>query len=99
MKKTRELLVEVQASLDPDSPIWVNLNLALAQFTDTAQSVGQLSDYLQQNPSALVRGRYVPNIRNRSTGMIPKLIVFVLAMFATSCSPLAPCLATTSSSC
>jgi paraquat-inducible protein B len=61
MKETREMLTEVQASLDPNSPVWVNLNLALVQFTDTAQSFGQLSDYLQQNPSALVRGRYVPD--------------------------------------
>jgi paraquat-inducible protein B len=61
MQQTRDMLVEVQASLDPGSPLWVNLNLALAQFTDTAQSFGQLSDYLQQNPSALVRGRYVPD--------------------------------------
>ena len=61
MKETREMIIEVQASLDPGSPLWVNLNLALAQFTETAQSFGQLSDYLQQNPSALVRGRYVPD--------------------------------------
>ena len=53
MKETRDMLVEVQATLDPNSPLWVNLNLALAQFTDTAQSVSQLTDYLQQNPSAL----------------------------------------------
>jgi paraquat-inducible protein B len=59
MKETREMLVGVQATLDPGSPLWVNLNLALAQFTETAQSFGQLSDYLQQNPSALVRGRYI----------------------------------------
>jgi paraquat-inducible protein B len=59
MKQTRDMLAVVQASLDPDSPLWVNLNFALEQFSDTAQSLGQLSDYLQQNPSALVRGRYI----------------------------------------
>ena len=42
MKQTRDMLVEVQASLDPNSPLWVNLNLALEQFADTAQSLGQL---------------------------------------------------------
>ncbi|HEV3384427.1 MAG TPA: MlaD family protein [Gemmata sp.] len=61
LKETREMLLEVQASLDPNSPLWVNLNLALTQFADTADSLGQLSDYLQQNPSALIRGRYVPS--------------------------------------
>ncbi len=64
MKETRELLLEVQATLDPNSPLWVNLNLALAEFADTAQSVSQLTDYLQQNPSALIRGRYVPEHSN-----------------------------------
>jgi paraquat-inducible protein B len=59
MKETRGMLVEVQTSLDPNSPMWVNLNLALTQFTDTADSLGQLSDYLQQNPSALLRGKYI----------------------------------------
>jgi paraquat-inducible protein B len=61
MKQTRDMLAVVQASLDPDSPLWINLNVALEQFSDTAQSLGQLSDYLQQNPSALVRGRYIPD--------------------------------------
>ena len=30
MKETRDMLIEVQATLDPNSPLWVNLNLALA---------------------------------------------------------------------
>jgi len=64
IKETREMLVEVQASLDPNSPLWVNLNFALTEFADTAQSVSQLTDYLQQNPSALIRGRYVPEHSN-----------------------------------
>jgi paraquat-inducible protein B len=64
LKETRDMLIEVQSTLDPNSPVWVNLNLALAQFTDTAQSVSELTDYLQQNPSALVRGRYVPDHSN-----------------------------------
>jgi hypothetical protein len=55
------MLVEVQGSMDPNSPLWVNLNLALRQFADTADSLGQLSDYLQENPSALLRGKYVPS--------------------------------------
>src|SRR5580704_1427528 len=54
MKQTREMLIDVKASLDPNSPLWVNLNLALEQFSDTAQSFGQLSEYLHQNPSALL---------------------------------------------
>ena len=64
LKETRAMIVDVHATLDPNSPLWVNLNLALTGFADTAQSINQLTDYLQQNPSALVRGRYVPEHSN-----------------------------------
>ena len=60
MKDTRDALHEVRSSLDPDSPLSVNLNAALDQLTDTTRSIGELTDYLQRNPSALVRGKYVP---------------------------------------
>jgi len=60
MKDTREALLEVRSSLDPDSPLSVNLNAALDQLTDTTRSIAELTDYLQRNPAALVRGKYVP---------------------------------------
>lgn len=60
MKDTRETLGELKSSLDPDSPLSVNLNAALDQLTDTTRSIGELTDYLQRNPSALIRGKYVP---------------------------------------
>jgi paraquat-inducible protein B len=60
MKDTRATLVQLQAMLDSDSPIAVNLNQALEQFSDTAQAIEQLSDYMQRNPAALIRGKYVP---------------------------------------
>jgi paraquat-inducible protein B len=60
LKQTRAALVQLQSALDPDSPLAVRLNQALDQFSITAQSIGELTDYLQQNPSALIRGRYVP---------------------------------------
>jgi paraquat-inducible protein B len=61
LQQTRATMLDLQATLDPDSPIAVHLNQALEQLTDTSRSVGVLADYLQQNPSALIRGRYVPN--------------------------------------
>lgn len=61
MRQTRAALVDLQSTLDPDSPLVVNLNRALEQMTDTMRSVGELSDYLQRNPASLVRGRYVPD--------------------------------------
>ncbi len=60
MKDTREALLEVRSSLDPDSPLWVNLNTALDQLADTTRSIGELTDFLQRNPAALLRGKYVP---------------------------------------
>jgi paraquat-inducible protein B len=60
MKDTREALLEVRSNLDPDSPLSVNLNAALDQLADTTRSIGELTDYLQRNPAALVRGKYVP---------------------------------------
>jgi paraquat-inducible protein B len=61
LKQTREALVQLQSTLDPDSPLAVRLNQALDEFTNTAQSIGELTDYLQENPSSLIRGRYVPD--------------------------------------
>lgn len=61
LKQTRAALVQLQATLDPDSPIAVRLNEALEEFSSTAQSIGDLTDYLRENPSSLVRGRYVPD--------------------------------------
>ncbi len=61
MRQTRAALVDLQSTLDPASPLAVNLNRALDQMTDTMRSVGELSDYLQRNPASLVRGRYVPD--------------------------------------
>ncbi len=60
MKDTREALLEVRSNLAPDSPLSVNLNAALDQLADTTRSIEELTDYLQRNPAALVRGKYVP---------------------------------------
>lgn len=60
MKDTRATLIQLQDMLDSDSPLAVNLNQALQQFSDTAQAVEQLTDYMQRNPAALIRGKYVP---------------------------------------
>lgn len=60
MKSTREALADFRAVLDADSPLAVNLNQTLEQLTDTSRSLDQLTNYLQRNPSALIRGRYIP---------------------------------------
>lgn len=60
MKDTRATLAELQSTLEPGSPLIVHLNETLDQLTDTTRSVGELTDYLQRNPGALIRGKYVP---------------------------------------
>jgi paraquat-inducible protein B len=59
MKDTRAALVGLQQTLDPNAPLAVRLNQALDSLTETSRSIGELSDYLQRNPGALIRGRYV----------------------------------------
>jgi paraquat-inducible protein B len=61
LKQTRAALVQLQSTIDPDSPLAVRLNQALDQFTNSAQSIGDLTDYLRENPSSVIRGRYVPD--------------------------------------
>jgi paraquat-inducible protein B len=60
MKDTQAALVDLRSILDPDSPLAVNLNEALDQFAQTTRSVDELTNYLQRNPAALIRGKYVP---------------------------------------
>lgn len=61
MKETRAALVSLQQTLDPNSPLAVHLNQTLDSLTETLQSLGDFTDYLQRNPGALIRGRYVPD--------------------------------------
>lgn len=65
MEQTRIAMTGLQATLDPDSPLLAHLDSALQQMTYTTRSVGELTDYLQRNPSSLVRGKYVSD-RERS---------------------------------
>jgi paraquat-inducible protein B len=61
MKETRAALVNLQQTLNPESPLAVRLNRTLDSLDDTSRSVGEFVDYLQRNPAALIRGRYVPD--------------------------------------
>ena len=61
MVETRAALVNLQQTLDPESPLAVRLNRTLDSLDETSRSIGEFVDYLQRNPGALVRGRYVPD--------------------------------------
>ncbi len=59
LQQTQDTLAAVQTSLGPGSPVTYQLTQALEQTSDAARSLRQLSDYLERNPSSVVRGRYV----------------------------------------
>jgi phospholipid/cholesterol/gamma-HCH transport system substrate-binding protein len=61
MKDTRAALVSLQQTLDPNSPMAVRLNRTLDQLSETGRSLEEFTDYLQRNPSVLIRGKYVPD--------------------------------------
>jgi paraquat-inducible protein B len=49
----------LQASLAPDAPLTYRLEAALENFSEASSAIRELTDYLQRNPSAIVRGKYV----------------------------------------
>jgi paraquat-inducible protein B len=50
----------LQAGLAPDAPLTYRLEVALENFSEASSAIRELTDYLQRNPSAIVRGKYVP---------------------------------------
>jgi paraquat-inducible protein B len=51
---------ELQTTLAPDAPLTYRLNVALENFAEASSAIRDLTDYLQRNPSALIRGKYIP---------------------------------------
>jgi paraquat-inducible protein B len=49
--------VEVKTMLDPASPITYQLNKTLEDISGAARSTRELADFIERNPSALIRGR------------------------------------------
>jgi paraquat-inducible protein B len=47
----------IHTTLEPGSPLTYKLNNTLDDFSAAARAVTRLADYLEQNPSALIRGR------------------------------------------
>jgi paraquat-inducible protein B len=61
VEKARVALDHIAATLEPDSPLVYRTNQALENVSAAAHSLKELGDYLQRNPSAIVRGRYYGN--------------------------------------
>jgi len=61
VQKAETALDHIQAGLQPDAPLIYRANQALENVSAAARSLRELGDYLQRNPSAIVRGRYYGN--------------------------------------
>jgi paraquat-inducible protein B len=53
-------MTALRNTLDPQSPIAVQMAITLREFGDAARALRVLTEALEQNPSALLRGRAVP---------------------------------------
>lgn len=60
MEEARKTAKRVSAFVDPESPFATRLNQALSELDRAASSVREFSDYLRQNPNALVSGKKMP---------------------------------------
>lgn len=58
MEQMSSTMVALKATVAPDSPLAYRLNTALENLSSASNSIRHLADYLQRNPSALVRGKY-----------------------------------------
>ena len=53
------MLANLRAVIEPGSPLLTNLETSLHEIGIAAAALAELADYLQQNPSALLRGKDV----------------------------------------
>ena len=60
LKQMQVTLDALRASLGPEAPLIYQSGQTLEQVSEAARSLRELTDYLQRNPSAIVRGRSVP---------------------------------------
>jgi paraquat-inducible protein B len=58
LEQAQVTLAAVRTVLGPGSPLDYQLTDTLEQTSDAARSLRQLTDYLQRNPSSVIRGRY-----------------------------------------
>ncbi len=50
---------ELQTTLAPDAPLTYRLDVALENFAEASSAIRELTDYLQRNPSSIIRGKYI----------------------------------------
>jgi paraquat-inducible protein B len=60
IRELQATLVSTRVQLDPQSPMSVQMAETLEELAGAARALRSLADYLEQNPSALVRGKEEP---------------------------------------
>jgi paraquat-inducible protein B len=61
LAQLKSTLDTLQIAVAPDSPFAYRLDVALDNLSQASGAIRQLADFLQRDPSALVRGRYMPD--------------------------------------
>ncbi len=56
--QARSTMASAQLVVSPGSPITHKMDATLDNLSDASRSIHDLADYLQRNPSALIRGKY-----------------------------------------
>jgi paraquat-inducible protein B len=59
LAQARSTLASAQLVLSPGSPMIHKVDATLVELSDASRSIHDLADYLQRNPSSLIRGKYV----------------------------------------
>ncbi|MGD0076818.1 MAG: MlaD family protein [Candidatus Binataceae bacterium] len=57
--QARSTLASAQLLVSPSSPMTHKIDLTLEELAEASRSIHDLADYLQRNPGALIRGKYV----------------------------------------
>ena len=60
IKGAEATIATINTTMQPDSPFMYELRRSLEVLSDTARTVRSLADYLERNPSALIRGKAEP---------------------------------------
>lgn len=63
LAQTKSTMADLQTAIAPDSTLRYRVDTALDNLSEASSAIRQLADYLQRNPSAVVRGKYVPDNR------------------------------------
>ena len=57
LTQAQAALASLQATFDPQAPLAYQLNQTLIEVSNSARSMRELTDYLERNPSSIVRGK------------------------------------------